>query len=152
MTTISKTTLNLNGVNVPLRINSMKSRKGIHFKQLCPECDTPIKQKRVCPTCNEERGYKELNKGYKLGDEMLSFNRNAIKQIKESVNSGLELVKVEPKSKAVEIERVKGNYFLSADEGGEKMYNALKNSLKNTNLAIEVKYAIRSKQSLYAIW
>lgn len=75
MRTIGSINLNLGLVNIPLKINSFLDYKGVSFCSLCPKCNKPINQVKICKNdkCEnytKEIPYNQLISGYYLGKDM----------------------------------------------------------------------------------
>ena len=51
-------------VSIPVKMFAATEEKDIRFRTLHKKCHTPIKYKKVCPTCGEEVGPDDIVKGF----------------------------------------------------------------------------------------
>ena len=51
-------------VSIPVKMFAATEEKDIRFRTLHKKCHTPIKYKKICPTCGEEVGPDDIVKGF----------------------------------------------------------------------------------------
>ncbi|MFW5976732.1 MAG: Ku protein [Bacillota bacterium] len=151
MRTIWKGAINFGLVNIPIKLKTATTKKNISFRNLHAKCNTPVKMKRYCPTCEEEVSYDEIVKGYEyeknkfviLDDE--DFDNIPVKSTRTiDIVNFVKLNQIDP------IYYIK-TYYLEPAKGGEKPYLLLKNSLDSTDKVAISRITIRSKESLAVI-
>lgn len=59
--------LRISLINIPIKVfPATESSAAIGFNQLHAECQTRIRQKRWCPTCDREVEYRDIVKGFEF--------------------------------------------------------------------------------------
>lgn len=51
-------------VNIPVKMYAATEEKDVRFRSLHKKCHTPIKYKKMCPTCNEEVAPDDIIRGF----------------------------------------------------------------------------------------
>lgn len=151
MRTIWKGAINFGLVNIPIKLITATSKENIKFRNLHKKCNTPVKMKRYCPSCDEEVEYNDLVKGYEYGENQYvilkdeDFDNIPVKSTKSiDIVDFVKLEEIDP------IYYIK-TYYLGPGEGGEKPYLLLKNSLSSTDKVAITRITIRNKESLAVI-
>ncbi|MTI68836.1 MAG: Ku protein [Firmicutes bacterium] len=151
MHTMWKGSISFGLVNIPVRMFSATEDKDVRFKNLHKECHTPIKYKKMCPTCNKEVGYDEIVKGYEYepGKYVIIEDKD-IESIEPDKNKAVEILDFVNLNEIDPIYFDK-SYYLSPQETGEKAYNILRKAMRDTKKIAIAKITIRSKQTLAAV-
>jgi DNA end-binding protein Ku len=139
-------------VNIPVKMFAATEDKDIKFRYLHKECSTPIKYKKICPTCNREVNDDEIVRGYEYEPEhFVILNEEDFSSVKSAVNS--KSIDIIDFVKLSDIDPVffDKSYYLSPQETGSKAYNLLRKSLEETNKIAVSKMTIRNKQSLAVV-
>ncbi|WP_066635222.1 non-homologous end joining protein Ku [Desulfolucanica intricata] len=138
-------------VYVPVKLYAATEKKDIKFNYLHEKCKTPVQYRRYCPYCDAEIPGNEIVRGYEFekGKYVImreeDFERlpgGATKSI--DILDFVNLSEIDP----VYFDRA---YYLAPGEGGQKVYELLKRSMRETGKVAVAKIVIRSKESLAAI-
>ncbi|WP_416825305.1 Ku protein [Ectobacillus polymachus] len=153
MQTIWKGTISFGLVSIPVKLYAATEDKDIKLTNLHNKCKNPIKQKRMCPICNEEVAYEDLVKAYEYADgKYIVLDKEELEKVKQDEEQD-KAVKILDFVKLEEIDPLyfdKG-YYLQADANGNKAYALLRESLQTTGKIGLAKITIRSKERLAAI-
>jgi len=151
MHTVWKGSISFGLVNIPVKMFTATEDKDIRFKYIHKECHTPVRYKKICPSCNKEvlpddivRGYEyEPGKFVILTDE--DFESINVKS--EKTVEIIDFVKLE------EIDPIyfDKTYFLAPQETGGKAYTLLREALNGKQRIAVAKITIRDKESLAVI-
>lgn len=150
--TIRKTTLKV-GLDIPVKVDTMVDDSRIGFKNVCPTCHNKLSYKKICEKCGKEVDYHDMKKGYELDDDMIVFDREAVKKLREAVNpDGMETVKVVSRENLDLNRTINKSYYLKPQDGARNRYSVMYEALIRKDYAVIVKYAIKSRQKLYAVY
>lgn len=152
MHTMWKGSVSFGLVNIPIKMFTATEEKDIRFRYLHKECNTPIKYKKTCPTCDKEVGEDEIVRGYEY-----ETGRFIIMDDKD-----MEAIKSEVDAKAIDILDFVNlseidpiyfdkSYYLSPQDTGNKAYNLLLKAMTDTGKIAIAKMTIRNKQTLAAL-
>ncbi|HIE12000.1 MAG TPA: Ku protein [Desulfotomaculum sp.] len=139
-------------VYIPVKVYAATDRKDIKFHLLHAACRTPIRYRRYRPSCEREVGQEELVRGYEY-----ERGRYVILSAEELENlPGLEAKNValldfvgRDEVNPLYYERA---YYLAPVEGGERVYELLRQAMERTKKAAVGRVAIRTKQSPALLW
>lgn len=152
MQTIWKGTISFGLVSIPVKLYAATEDKDIKLTNLHNKCKSPIKQKRICPVCQEEVAFEDLVKAYEYVDgKYIVLDKEELEKLKQEEQDKsveiLDFVKLE------EIDPLyfDKSYYLQADTNGNKAYALLRDSLQTTEKIGLAKITIRSKERLAAI-
>lgn len=149
MHTMWKGSISFGLVNIPIKMFAATEDRDIHFKYIHNKCKTPIKNERVCPTCNEKVTPNDIVRGYEyepghfviIEDKDIDAVRPATAKTVEILDF-VNLKEIDP----IYFEK---SYYLSPQEnGGSKAYNLLRQAMNNTGRIAIARITIRDKQSL----
>ncbi len=138
-------------VNVPVKLYSATSPKGVRFNQLSSKTGARIKQKRVDPTTDEEVPYEDIVKGYEItpdhyvvisNEELDALDPKATKTI--DIEEFVDLAEIDP----IYYDH---NYYLAPSAGGAKAYRLLLDAMRESGKVGIGKVVLRSKQQLAAL-
>jgi DNA end-binding protein Ku len=138
-------------VNVPVKLFSAVSPKGIRFNQLHDKDHARIRMKRVCSAEDEEVPYENIVKGYEIGPD------------RYVVITPEELEALDPKkTRTIDIEDFvdlddidplfyEHPYYLAPDTGAAKPYKLLLTALEESRKVAIARVVIRTKEYLTVI-
>lgn len=151
MRTMWKGAVNFGLINVPIKMFTATESKNISFKSLHKECNTPIKQKRFCPSCDKEVGYEDIVKGYEYQkDSYVIVDDEDLEAIPGEKTKTIDIVEF------VKLEQIDPiyydkSYYLAPEDTGKKPYKLLVNALRETGKIALAKVVIRSRESLVSL-
>jgi DNA end-binding protein Ku len=136
-------------VNIPVKMFAATEDRDIHFKYIHKKCKTPVKNERVCPTCNEKITPDDIVRGYEYepGHFVIIEDQDidAIKPASAKTVEILDFVNL----KEIDPIYFEKSYYLSPQEtGGSKAYNLLRKAMDDTGRIGVARITIRDKQSL----
>lgn len=152
MHTMWKGTISFGLVNIPIKMFTATEDKDIKFRYLHKECNTPIKYKKKCETCDREISEDEIVKGYEYRPgQFIILNDEDFETIQTEANNKsidildfVNLVDIDP----IYFDK---SYYLSPQDTIGKAYNLLLTAMNNTNKIAIAKITIRNKQKLATI-
>lgn len=152
MHTMWKGTVSFGLVNIPVKMHAATENKDVKMRQLHKECETPVKYEKTCPNCDREIESDEIVKAYEYAkNQFVILEEEELKELqKEQADKAVEIMDF---VKLEEIDPIyfEKSYFLSPNDGGDKAYGLLRNSLKDTGKIGVAKMVIRSKEQLVII-
>lgn len=149
MHTMWKGSISFGLVNIPVKMFAATEDRDIHFKYIHNKCKTPVKNERVCPTCNEKISPNDIVRGYEyepghfviIKDEDIDAIRPASAKTVEILDF-VALKEIDP----IYFDK---SYYLSPQEnGGSKAYDLLRKAMDDTGRIAVARITIRDKQSL----
>lgn len=149
MHTLWKGSISFGLVNIPIKMFTATEEKDIRFRYLHKECSTPLKYKKVCPTCNKEVNDDEIVRGYEYEPgHFIIINEKDLIALKSEVDSRsieildfVDLAEIDP----IYFDK---SYYLSPQDAGGKAYNLLRQAMNETGKIAIAKLTIRNKQTL----
>lgn len=152
MHTMWKGSISFGLVNIPIKMFTATEEKDIRFRNLHKECNTPLKYKKICPTCDKEVGEDEIVRGfeYETG-HFIIINEQDIEALKSEVDA--KSVDILDFVNLSEIDPIyfDKSYYLSPQDTGNKAYNLLRQAMNDTGKIAIAKMTIRNKQTLAAL-
>lgn len=152
MHTMWKGTISFGLVNIPIKMFTATEDKNIKFRYLHKECNTPIKYKKKCETCNREINEDEIVKGYEYRPgQFIILNDEDFETIQSEINNKsidiLDFVNL-PEIDPIYFDK---SYYLSPQDSLGKAYNLLRTAMYNSDKIAIAKITIRNKEKLAAI-
>lgn len=138
-------------VYIPVKLYTATERKDIKFNMLHAKCNTPIQYRKHCPHCEEEVGMDEIVRGYEyekgryvvLSDEELAGTpAEGTRNI--SLLDFVDLGEIDP----VYFDK---SYYLAPSEGGQKVYELLRQAMEQTGKVGIARVMIRTKETLACV-
>jgi len=135
-------------IYVPVKMYAATEKKDIKFNFLHEKCKTLIQYRKFCPYCNMEVPPEEIARGYEYekGKYILMKEEDFERLPGESTRSveiidfvGLDEIEPVYYDKA---------YYLAPAEGGQKVYDLLRQAMVETGRAAVARLVIRSKEAL----
>lgn len=152
MHTMWKGSVSFGLVNIPIKMFTATEDKDIKFRYLHKECHTPLKYKKVCPTCNKEVAEAEIVKGYEYetGHFIIIEEKDILALKAEIDDRNIEILDF---VKLTEIDPIyfDKSYYLAPQENGSKAYTLLRKAMNDTDKIAIAKMTIRNKQTLAAL-
>jgi DNA end-binding protein Ku len=138
-------------VNVPVKLYSAVSRKGVRFHQLDGRDHVRIQQKRVNPVTGEEVAYDELVKGYEVAPDRYVIvephELDALDPVRSRTIDILDFVD----EAAIDPIYYDHPYYLAPGAGGAKPYKLLLRAMAETGKVAIGTVVIRQKQAVVAL-
>ncbi len=149
MHTMWKGSISFGLVNIPIKMFAATEDRDIHFRYIHNKCKTPIKNERVCPTCNEKVTQNDIVRGYEYepGHFVIIEDKDidAVRPTSAKTIEILDFVNL----KEIDPIYFEKSYYLSPQEnGGSKAYNLLRQAMNDTGRIAIARITIRDKQSL----
>jgi DNA end-binding protein Ku len=138
-------------VNVPVKLFSAVSKKGVRFHQLNSETGARIQQKRVDPSTGEEVPYEAIVKGYEIGpDRYVVVTPDELEALDPPSSRTIDIEDFVPLE---EIDPLYWDqpYLLAPAPGGAKAYRLLVEAMRESGKVAIARFVLRSKQHLAAI-
>lgn len=138
-------------VTIPIKLYTATDAKDIRFRLLHKSCMTPIQNKRYCPYHEEIVEWNDVVRGFEyakgkfvpLTDEELE-NVPLDTAGTVSVSAFVDLAEIDP----IYYER---SYYLAPDEGGQKAFRLLHDTLEESSRIAVGKVVIREKEHLVSV-
>ena len=141
-------TISFGLVNVPVRMYSAIQEADLHFHLVHEPDGGRIGYQKVCKAENEPVSDKEIVKAYEIKkDELVVLTDEDFDAVKAE---GLKTIDISDFVPYEEIDPIyfERTYYLGPQDGGEKVYSLLRESMEQTGLAAIGKYVMRDKQHL----
>src|SRR5579884_3110578 len=138
-------------VNVPVKLYTATSPKGVRFHQLSSKTGARVKQKRVDSSTGDEVAYEDIVKGYELSpdryvlidpEELDALDAKATKTI--DIEEFVDLEEIDP----IYYDH---SYYLAPTAGGAKAYRLLLDAMRQSAKVGIGRVVLRSKQQLCAL-
>lgn len=151
MHTVWKGSISFGLVNIPVKMFTATENKDIRFRQIHKECGTPIRYKKVCPTCDREVVEDDIVKGYEYeSGKYVIVSKDELDSIAPETRKTIEIIDFVNLDQIDPIYFDK-TYFLSPHETGDKPYQLLRDAMQKTGKIAIARVMIRSKESLAAV-
>ena len=149
---IAAGTVSFGLVAIPVKLfATIGGSTAIRFNQLHEKCGSRVKQQLYCPTCDEAVERTDLVKGYQFArDQYLLFSEEEMEKLTVKATHSIEICEFLPLSEVDPIYFEK-SYFLGPDKGGERPYQLLAETLRDSDRAAVGQYAARGKQYLILV-
>jgi DNA end-binding protein Ku len=153
MRTIWNGSISFGLVNIPIGLAVATQRSDVAFRTLHRECQTPIKQKRYCPTHERDVGPDELVKGWEFAKgQFVVVEEDDLEAIALQRSTSIEILRF------VRLEEVDPVYFdrtyylapASAD-AQRRPYVLLLRAMDETGMAAIGKFVLWGKENLCLI-
>ncbi|UNC93391.1 non-homologous end joining protein Ku [Candidatus Contubernalis alkaliaceticus] len=151
MRTIWKGAISFGLVSIPVKLFPATERKEVKFKFLHNKCKSPIKNNRVCSSCQQEVGWDEIIKGYEFETgKYVVFDSEELERFPQGRSKTVDIVDF------VNLEEIDPVYFdktyyMAPGETGEKPYVLLRNIMEETGKIAIARVVIRTRENLAAI-
>jgi len=151
MRSIWKGAISFGLVSIPVKLFSATEKKDVKFSYLHEKCKAPVKYKRVCSSCGEEVTWEETLRGYEYEKgKYVIFNEEELERFPQGRSRTVDILDFVD-LKEIDPVYFDKTYYLAPGETGEKPYQLLVQTMKETGKIAIARVAIRSKESLAAI-
>lgn len=150
--TMWKGSISFGLVNIPIKMFAATENKDVHFRYIHKECNTPIKYKKTCPTCNKEVTDDEIVKGFEYEPgKFVILSEEDFESVNNEINTkSIEIVDFVKLSDIDPIYFDK-SYYLAPQDQVAKAYKLLRKAMKDSKRIAIARITIRNKQSLAAL-
>ncbi len=149
MHTMWKGSISFGLVNIPIKMFAATENRDIRFRFLHKKCKSPIKNERVCPSCNEKITSEDIVRGYEYEPgQFVIIKDEDIETVKPRSAKTIEILDFVNLSEIDPIYYEKSYYLSPQETGGSKAYNLLRRAMKDTGRIAIARITIRDKQSL----
>lgn len=138
-------------VTIPVKLYTATEAKDIRFRLLHRSCMTPIQNKRYCPHHEQIVDWNDVVRGYEYAkDKFVPVTDEELDSVPletagtVNVTSFVELTEIDP----LYYEK---SYYLAPDEGGQKAYRLLHDTMDETTKVAVGKVVIKEKEHLVAV-
>jgi DNA end-binding protein Ku len=136
-------------VAIPVRLYLATESKSVSFRLLCPNDQTPVRNKRWCPEEDREIGWSEALRGYEVGkDEYVIVTDEDLDDLPLTTTHTIEIVEFCPDSEIEAGVYLKSAYYLEPEAVGAKPYALLRKALEKTGTVAIGKIALRDREHL----
>lgn len=148
MKALWKGNISLALVSIPVKLYNATHKKDISFHMLHKKCSTPLSYERYCSTCKTDVLWEDVVHGYEYEKgKFVIVTDEEIDHIPIKTSKNIEIVRfVEPK----EIDPLfyDKSYYIEPDEGGERAYALLRESMKASEKVALSKIVFKEKEHL----
>ncbi|OLC30584.1 MAG: Ku protein [Armatimonadetes bacterium 13_1_40CM_64_14] len=138
-------------VTIPVKLYTATESKDIRFRLLHRSCMTPIQNKRYCPHHEQIVDWNDVVRGYEYAkDKFIAMADDELDSVPletagtVAVTSFADLHEIDP----IFYEK---SYYLAPDEGGQKAYRLLHDTLGEITKVAVGKVVIKEKEHLVAV-
>ncbi|MDQ7842992.1 MAG: Ku protein [Armatimonadota bacterium] len=138
-------------VTIPVKLYTATESKDIRFRLLHSSCLTPIQNKRYCPHHEEVVEWNDVVRGFEYAKgKFVPVTDEELENIPletagtVSITAFVELAEIDP----LYYDR---SYYLAPDEGGQKAFRLLHDTLEESAKVAVGKVVIREKEHLVAV-
>jgi len=136
-------------VAIPVRLYLATESKSVSFRLLCPNDQTPIRNKRWCPEEDREIGWNDALRGYEVGkDEYVIITDSDLDELPLNTTHTIDIVEFCPDSEIEAGVYLKSAYYLEPEPVGVKPYALLRQALEQTSKVAIGKIALRDREHL----
>lgn len=140
-------------VNVPVRLYTAVSEKGVKFNQLNSKTGNRIKQKRVDAQTGDEVAFEDIIKGYEVAkDNYITVTPEELEELAPRMAKVVDIQKFVPLEQ-IDPMLYDKSYYIGPAEGVTKPYRLLTQAMEDAGKVALGKVVLRggSKQKLMAI-
>lgn len=149
MHTMWKGSISFGLVNIPVKMFAATEDRDIRFKYIHNKCKTPIKNEKICPTCNEKISTNDIVRGYEYEPgHYVVIDDNDIEAIRPSSAKTVEILDFVNLEEIDPIYYDKSYYLAPQENSGSKAYSLLRQAMNDTKRIAVARITIRDKQSL----
>ncbi len=136
-------------VAIPVRLYLATESKSVSFRLLCPNDQTPIRNKRWCPEEDREIGWNDALRGYEVGkDEYVIITDSDLDELPLTTTHAIDIIEFCPDSEIEAGVYLKSAYYLEPEQVGVKPYALLRQALEQTGKVAIGKIALRDREHL----
>lgn len=148
---IWKGTISFGMISVPVKLYAATESKDVAFNTLHATCNSRIRQKRWCPTCDREVEQEELVRGYQYEkDNYVVLTEEELEKLPVASKHTIDLTGF-VKSDEIDPVHYERSYFVEPEPAGLKPYALLMRALDEKDVVAVAKIALRQRESLCVI-
>lgn len=145
---ISSGTISFGLVSIPIKLFTATSPQQVHFNMLDRETKGRVKQQYIRPNSGEVVNRKDMVKGYEYAKgQYVVFDDEELKKLEATRSSSIDIVEFVP-LKSVDLIQVEKTYYLGPDKGGDKAYQLLAASMRESDKVAVGRWAAKGKEQL----
>jgi len=138
-------------VAIPMKLYIATESKDIGFVQLHDSCHTRLKQKRWCPSCEDEVEYSEIVRGFEFArDEYLVMEAEDFDNLPLKSTHTIDIVRFVDIA-TIDPVHYEKSYYIEPESVGVKPFALLRKALEATDRVAIAKVALRQKEHLCLI-
>lgn len=138
-------------VSIPVKLYTAARSKDLSFNQIHTKCNSRIKYKKWCPTCEVEVPADEIVKGYEYAkNQYVLLEERDLENLPVPSKHAIH-VDAFVKSEDVDPVYYEKSYYLEPEAGGAKPYTLLKELLSKKNMQAIGKITIHERESLCSL-
>ncbi|MDI6632149.1 MAG: Ku protein [Thermoanaerobacteraceae bacterium] len=139
-------------VYIPVKVYAAIEEKDVKFHLLHSVCRTPVRYRRYCPVCERDVGLDEVVRGYEYEKgRYVVLTEEDLENLPGLEARNVALLDFVGQNEVSPLYYAK-NYYLTPAEGGERVYELLRQAMERTNKAAVGRVAVRTKQSPALLW
>ncbi|MEW6181805.1 MAG: Ku protein [Bacillota bacterium] len=139
-------------VYIPVKVYAATEQKDVRFHQLHSVCRTPIRYRYYCPNCDTDVKSEDLVRGYEYEKgRYVVLTDEELEQVHGRETRNVTLLDFVGRSEVNPLYYAKA-YYLAPTEGGERVYELLRQAMEKTQKAAVGRVAVRTKQSPAMLW
>jgi len=136
-------------VAIPVRLYLATESKSVSFRLLCPNDQTPVRNKRWCPSEDREIGWSDALRGFEVGkDEYVVLTDSDLDELPLTTTHTIDIMEFCPDSEIEAGVYLKSAYYLEPEAVGAKPYALLRQALEKTGTVAIGKIALRDREHL----
>lgn len=147
--------LNLSLVSIPVKAYTANNSSGtVRLNQLHAECNSRIRQKTVCPKCDEEVSRSDIVKGFEYAkDQYVVIDLEELEKLRsEDEGKSIRLAKFIPPTSISPIYYSDTTYYLIPDgAAGQKSYSLLRQTMEKEDLFGVGQIVLYNKEQLVVV-
>lgn len=138
-------------VNIPVKLYGASHKRDMSFHLLHRKCSTPLYHERYCPTCKVEVAWEDTVHGYEYEkDRFVVVTDEEIEHIPIRTSKSIDILRFID-SREIEPIYYDKAYYLEPDEGGERAYILLRETMKEAGRVALSKITIKNKEHVAVI-
>ena len=129
MAVAHKSAISIGLLYIPVGLYKTTRDTSISFNQLCKDSHERVKYKKYCPSCDKEIKNEDIIKGYEYEKgHYVTFTPDELERIKSKKD---KTIHIEHFAKMSEVDNIlfDKDYYLVPEQGAEKAYELLRQSL-----------------------
>src|SRR5713101_3046155 len=127
-------------VSIPVKLYVAARPETVSFNQLHSVCNTRLRQKLFCPTCERDVERNEIVKGYKL-DGYVVMDDADFEAAEQESSRALEVLEF-VEAASVDPVFLDRSYYLAPQEASERAYHVLLSALTEAGKAAIVRFVM----------
>ena len=138
-------------VNIPVKLYGASHKKDLDFHLLHKKCSTPLHYERYCPTCKADVVWEDTVHSYEYEkDKYVVVTDEEIERIPIKTSKSIDVLRF---IDAKEIESIyyDKSYYLEPDEGGERAYALLRETMKEVVKVALAKITFKNREHVAVI-